>query len=114
MNNQIIIWSLFIIPWLSFLLMNKTDVKRLMPVALFSALTSGIIFELGVTAGLWNNLQAPYPLALVQPYNYGANAAIAAWVLRFTYGRFWIYILTNALLDIGFAFVFFRGTPVRE
>jgi hypothetical protein len=28
------------------------------------------------------------------------------WVFKFTNGRFWIYMLTNAILDIGFAFYF--------
>jgi hypothetical protein len=38
------------------------------------------------------------------PYFYGFMPVLTIWVFKFTYGRFWMYMVTNTILDIGFNF----------
>lgn len=100
MSNQLLLWLLLIAPWLTLLLMNKEDLKRFMPAALFTAVTSGIIYQIGVAAKIWHFREIAFPIVM-----YGPLPVVALWVLRFTYGRFWLYVVTNAIIDLGFAFV---------
>lgn len=102
MSNQLILFLFLIIPLLTILLMKKQDIKRFMPVTLFTAFTSGIIYQIGIIAGVWYFREIAFPFVM-----YGFLPAVAAWIFRFTYGRFWLYILTNAIIDIGFAFILF-------
>lgn len=96
MRNQIIILSLFIIPWLTMLFFGKEQRRRFIPTAMFVVLTSGTIYQLLLMSGLYIFKEIHFPLI-----QYGLLPVTAIWVLRFTYGRFWRYVVTNLILDIG-------------
>lgn len=105
MSNQLILWSMFVVPWLTLLLMKKEDVKRLMPVGLLSALTSVIIHETGLTFNWWIALETAYPLQLM-PYLIGLNPVLTMWVLKFTFRKFWWYLAVEIVLNAGFNIIF--------
>lgn len=107
MSNQTILWAMIILPWFTLLFMPKKDIKRFMPVGIFTALTSVLIGDIGVTLGIWVHQQTAYPLHSVMPFNIGLSLALTMWVFKYTYGRFWKYFTVNLLLDIGFNFIFF-------
>ncbi len=65
MSNQLLQWAFFIVPWFSLFLMKKDAVKRLLPVALLAALTSIIIYELGITFRWWTVREMTYPFHLM-------------------------------------------------
>ncbi|MTV50958.1 hypothetical protein GJ688_18745 [Heliobacillus mobilis] len=109
MSNQVFSWILLIVPWLTILFMKEEDRKRYIPSALFTAVTSGIIYQLGMIANLWYFGDVNFPVIM-----YGLFSIAAIWVLKFTYGRFWAYIITNAILDLGFAFLLFPWFGRRE
>lgn len=100
MNKQLLSLAMFITPWLSMFLMNKKDLRRFMPAALFAGLTSGVILHIGYMANLWYFRDPNNTLA-----SFGMTAIALLWVIKFTYGRFWLYTITNAILDLGFAFL---------
>lgn len=105
MSNQALQWSMLILPWLTLFFMKKEAVKRYMPVALLTAVTGAIIVESGITLGLWSVTETLFPLNQIPVYIYGAIPAFTMWIFRFTYGRFWLYVATNAIVDIGFAYM---------
>lgn len=104
MSNQFILWSMLILPWLTLVFMKKDEIKRYMPVALFTVVTSAIIIESGTTLGLWDYRETAYPIKMIS-YNYGTVPVITMWIFKFTYKRFGVYIVTNALVDLGFAYL---------
>ncbi|VBB06488.1 Hypothetical protein LUCI_1721 [Lucifera butyrica] len=108
MSNQVILWSMLLTPFLTLFFMKKEDVKRYMPVGLFSAVTSAIIGDVGVTLGFWVHRETAYPLHSLMPFDIGLNLVLTMWVFIFTYRRFWMYMITNAILDIGFDFFLFQ------
>jgi hypothetical protein len=105
--NQLIQWAMFIGPWLTLSLMKREDIKRYMPVGLFTALTGAIIGEFGSTLQFWEIGETAFPFKYTPLFAYGAIPITAMWVFKFTYGRFWTFVFTNAILDIGFAYVIF-------
>lgn len=62
MSNQVILWSLIILPWFTLFFMSREDIRRLMPVGLFSSLISIIAVEAGQTLGWFVLEKRPFPL----------------------------------------------------
>ncbi len=91
MSNQTFLWGMLILPWLTLFFMPKTDIKKWMPAALFVIATNTIIIDAGVTLKLWETRENIYPLNEMISYVYGALPIGAMWILKYTYGRFWLY-----------------------
>ncbi|VBB07301.1 Hypothetical protein LUCI_2545 [Lucifera butyrica] len=108
MNNQIILWAMLAGPFLTLFLMKQDDIRRYMPVGLFAAVASAIIGDVGITLGFWVHRETAYPLHSLMPFDIGLNTVITLWIFKFTYQRFWVYLVTNAILDLGFAFLLFQ------
>lgn len=106
MSNQIILWSTFIVPWLTLLLMKKEDTKRYMPAALLGIVTSTIVIDVGVRLGFWVVQETGFPFYEMFPFLYGLYPVVTMWVFKFTNGNFLIYMVTNAIIDLGLSFIF--------
>ncbi len=85
--------------------MRKEDIKRYMPVALFTVITSLLIFEVGGTLNLWVVRETVFPLSYSLPFVFGFLPVVAIWVFKFTYERFGLYVITNLVLDLDFNFL---------
>ncbi len=106
MNNQVILWSMLVLPWATLFFINKKDLKRFMPVTLLSIVTTSIIMESGITLGLWNIRQTVYPLNQTIPYIYGLAPVVTLWLFKYTYQRFGWFLGIDAVFNLFFAFVF--------
>jgi hypothetical protein len=95
---------MFFIPWLSLFFMKQKEVKRWIAVAMFAVVWTTIINDIGTTLGFWSIRESTFPFHQMLPYYYGFMPVLTIWVFKFTYGRFWIYMVTNTILDIGFNF----------
>lgn len=104
MSNQVILWFMFIVPWLSLFFMKQEDIKRFTPVALLSTVLSIFIVDVGIRYGLWVIREMTYPFALMPSYVYSLGI-YAMWFLKYTYGRFWLYLLVDSIIN--FVFIFF-------
>ncbi len=105
MNNQVILAAIVILSWLSLLFMRKEDIKRFMPVGLFATVTSAMILETGITLGWWAYPVKLFPFQNV-PYLYGPIPVATLWLLKFTYGRFWLYVGIDLLLNLFYTLAF--------
>ena len=107
MNNQLLQWSMLFVPLLTLFLMKRDDVKRFAPVGIFAALTGTLIGEIGGTLQFWGIGETVFPFGNTPTFGYGAIPVASMWVFKLTYGRFWTYVVTNAILDLGLAYVIF-------
>lgn len=105
MSNQVILWSAIILPWFTLFFMRREDIKRFMPVGLFSALMSIIVVEVGENLGWFIFGETAYPLE-TPAYIFGLNIITTMWLFYFTYGRFWTYLAIDAVLNFGFIYLF--------
>jgi len=105
MSNQVILWSTIILPWFTLFLMRKEDIKRLMPVGLFSIIISVIAVELGQNLGWFVFGETAYPLK-TPAYIFGLNIITTIWLFYFTYGRFWTFLAIDVVLNFGFIYLF--------
>ncbi|MGE5398649.1 MAG: hypothetical protein ACM3MK_14075 [Chitinophagales bacterium] len=98
MSNQFILWSILIIPLFSLMFLPKKDIKRYMPAALFTAITNIIIVDMGVSWAWWTIRESIYPLNEILPLAF-AFLIIEMWILKYTYGKFILFTVTEALLS---------------
>lgn len=106
MSNRIVVWSLLILPWFSLFLMKKKEIRRFMPLALFTMVVTSIVIEAGTSLNLWQTRITTYPLNQTLSYVYGLAPVVAIWIFKYTYGRFWSYMVADAVFNLGFAFFF--------
>ncbi|NPV91295.1 MAG: hypothetical protein HPY50_11055 [Firmicutes bacterium] len=105
MSTQVISWAMIALPWFTLFFMKKEDIKRFMPAALFTVVSSTIIYESSITFNMWSTRETAYPLNQMLPSIYGLFPVLTIWILKFTYDRFWLYLATNAALDIFWAYI---------
>lgn len=91
MSNQAALWSMLVLPWLTLAFMKREEIKKWMPAALFVMVTSTLIIEAGITFKLWETHETTFPLNEMISYVYGTLPVGAMWILKYTYGRFWLY-----------------------
>jgi len=96
---------MLILPWFTLFFMKRGEIKRYMPVALFAIVLTTIIHDIGITLGFWVVQEAAFPFNEMMPYFYGLIPVLTIWIFKFTNGRFWVYMVTNAILDLGFYFL---------
>lgn len=104
MSNQVMHWYMLILPWITTFFMTRTDFKRYMPAALLAVVTTTIVHDIGITLGFWVVQEKAFLFNEMLPYFYGVIPVLTMWIFKFTYGRFWTYMLANAIVDIVFTF----------
>jgi len=104
MSNQVILWGTLIVPWFTLLLMPKEDVKRYLSVGFLSTILCIIVIETGIRYAWWAIRETTFPFAVIPTYAYGFFPVIPMWLLKYTYGRFWLYITIDTIFNIVFAF----------
>lgn len=115
---KIILWLSLILPWFSLLFMKKQAIKRYMPVAIFVSLLVTILFEVAYTFKWWILLDWNLPWGYITnvSFTYGAFLVGTMWIFYFTYEKFWLYLITNIIIDAIFMFGishFFEGRLYR-
>jgi hypothetical protein len=118
MDNQLLLWGMLILPWLTIFFMKIEDIKRYMPAALFTIVTSLIIAEVGIGLKMWEVKENIYPLNDILPFSLSAFPVATLWFLKFLYGRFWLFSAIQLAFSIAFAYLLLpwlntRGILVR-
>lgn len=117
MSNQVILWSTIILPWLTLLSLKQEDIKRYTSVALFGTLGSTIVGEFAITLNWWSIKESIFPFYHILPFTYSAFLVGIIWIFKLTYGRFWLFLLINALFDWVLCFplpIFFAQRGIGE
>ncbi|MDQ0158348.1 hypothetical protein [Alkalibacillus salilacus] len=106
--NQIILWSLLILPYASLFLLNMDTVRRYMPVALFMTAIHTLAYQAAYHYGWWNEADSSlfgWDKVVPVPWVYGAYLVIVIWVFHFTFRKFWLYLTVNILLGVLFMYI---------
>ncbi|MDP4144940.1 MAG: hypothetical protein Q8936_10745 [Bacillota bacterium] len=107
MLAKIIPWAGLILPWVSLLFLDSSTIGRYMPVALFVTVLNTIISQIAWYYKWWVILKPSFPWAPIADFSlvYCCFLVGTIWIFRFTFERFWLFILTNLIIDGVFAFV---------
>lgn len=113
MSNSSLLWSTFILPWLTLFFINQNELKRFLPVAWFTTVLNVLLYELGISLHLWNVAETVYPLTTTPPFFFGAYPVMTLWIFTLSYSRFGLYMTLNVIADAIFAFLFIPWLSAR-
>lgn len=105
MSNQVLLWGMLILPWLCIFFLKMEDIKRYMPAALFTIVTSLIIYDIGAGLKLWGVKETIYPFSMILPFSLSALPVATLYFLKFFYGRFWLYSAVQLVFSIAFSYL---------
>jgi len=101
MSNQLILWLMLIVPWLTLFFLKKEGIKRYISVTIFTALLVTIVSEMAYTYK-WTEI-----MVKIVPWGHITNVSLAygsffittIWVFYLTFEKFWLYLVTNIVID---------------
>ncbi|QOR64710.1 hypothetical protein IM538_12625 [Cytobacillus suaedae] len=104
-TNRWLLFGVMLLPWLSIPLLGNKYIKRFLPATIF--ITSFVHFE-GLYAERrkwWWFFERLHPkMNGMTPFLLGPFTVGTLWILRFTFGNFLLFIVTNFLVHLAFVF----------
>lgn len=98
--NQLILWSVLVIPLLSLFFVGQSHLRRYMPVALFATIVVTLIYQAAYHYNWWRESGLfGWDYVANVPWVYSAYLVATLWIFRFTYGNFLRYFIVNLILD---------------
>jgi hypothetical protein len=97
--------SLLLIPWLTVFFIPKNVFKKYTPVAIFGALLVAINCMLSVPFKWWS-VRGGLLYKVINDLSFilGPFFIGIIWIFRLTFGKFWMYLLTNIFMDLFLAY----------
>lgn len=105
--TKFLLWAGLIVPWFSLFFMKKQDVKRFMPATLLAMLILALISEAAYTLNWWVIQEYIFPWGYITLTSllFGPFLVGSLWIFRLSYHKWWLFFLTNLIIDSIFAFV---------
>lgn len=97
--------ALLIFPWLSVPLLGRSAFKKYLPAALFICTFTKAIDLYGEKKKWWRFYKGIPPLDSMNFFNFGPYFVTSLWILKWTYGKFYMYIISNMILHICFVYL---------
>ena len=105
MKAKIILYSLLVLSWSTVFKLNKFTFKRYLPVGIFTALIFTVLSGINDKLNLWKVAKPILPpLPSNFPFAFGPFILLPIWIFKFTFGRFWLYLITNFTSGVLFAY----------
>ncbi|MEH7237771.1 hypothetical protein [Bacillus sp. JJ1562] len=104
--KKILLLFMMILSWLTVPLMKKKEIKRYFLAAVFMSLVT--MFENIIAkkrTWWWWNVKLHPKLSGSFPFVWGPFMIGSLWILKLTYGKFYLYMILNLIVDSIFTFV---------
>ncbi|RAU92818.1 hypothetical protein [Paenibacillus sp. YN15] len=104
--TKLLLWAGLIVPWFSLFFMKRQDVKRFMPATLLAMLIMAMISEAAYTFNWWviQEYIVPWGYITLTSLLFGPFLVGSLWIFRLSYHKWWLFFLTNLIIDSIFAF----------
>ncbi|MEH7116882.1 hypothetical protein V7128_05570 [Neobacillus vireti] len=103
-NQKLLLLSLLVLPWLTVPLLGRKSFKRFLPTAIFMCTFTKALDFYGEKKNWWKFYGGIGPLNSMNFMNFGPYLVTSLWVLKMTFGKFPLYMITNTLLHMSFIF----------
>lgn len=104
-NKKWILIGMLIAPWFSIPLLGRKAFTRFLPAVIFINFIIIIESIIAKKRTWWWFYEKLHPRLMGEfPLLWGPFFIGSFWILKFTYGRFGLYMLTNAIIDLLFVF----------
>jgi hypothetical protein len=113
-NSKIILIAMLLLPWLTLPLLGRTALKRFLPSVIFMCIFTKILDVIGRRRKWWQFYKGIPPLNSMDIFNLGPYFVTSLWMLKLTYGKFLLYLLSNVALHVLFIFKGLKYTKRYE
>ncbi|MBM7680760.1 hypothetical protein JOD43_000924 [Pullulanibacillus pueri] len=103
-SKKLLLLAMLIVPWLTLPLLGRKNIKKYFLSALLMCIFTKGIDVFGRKKNWWEFYKGIRPLNSMDMLNLGPYFIMSFWMLRLTYGRFLLYLLSNSLLHYWFIF----------
>jgi hypothetical protein len=104
-NLKLFYLALLILPWLTVPLLGRNSFKKYLPAAIFMGTVTTALDLFGEKRKWWRFYKEIPPLKSMNIFNWGPYFVSSLWMLKMTYGKFPLYIITNTILHICFIYL---------
>jgi hypothetical protein len=104
-NSKLFYIALFILPWLTVPLLGKNSFKKYLPAAIFICTFTKAIDLFGEKKKWWQFYKGIPPMDSMTFFNFGPYFVTSLWILKLTFGKFPLYLLSNFILHIFFIYL---------
>jgi hypothetical protein len=102
---EIFINPMMILPWFSIPLLGRGTIKRFLPVTILIACVVKINNITAKKRNWWKFYNSIHPkISGDIPFILGPYLILSIWILKLTYGKLTLFMITNAIVHILFAF----------
>lgn len=106
-NLKLFYIALLILPWLTVPFLGQNSLKKYLPASIFMCTFTKALQLFGEKKKLWRFYKGIPPLNSANFFNFGPYVVMSLWILKFTFGKFPLYIISNTILQ--FCFIYLGG-----
>jgi hypothetical protein len=97
--------GLIILSWSTIFFLPKKSLKNFLPVSFFASLLVLLMSMLSIPYKWWTvHGDIKQKITSDLSFIFGPFFVGTIWIFHFTYGKFWLYFMTNAIVDYAFAY----------
>jgi hypothetical protein len=104
-NQKIFLLAVLVVPWLTVPLLGRRAFKKYLPAAIFMSTFTKAIDLFGEKKNWWRFDKGISPLDSMNFFNFGPYLVTSLWMLKITYGKLPLYLISNAILHICFIYL---------
>ena len=104
-NSKLFYIGLLILPWLTVPFLGRNSFKKYLPAAFFMSTVTTALDLFGEKKKWWRFYKEVPPLDSMNFFNFGPYVVTSLWILKMTYGKFPLYLISNLILHICFIFL---------
>jgi hypothetical protein len=104
-NQKLFLLALLIVPWLTVPFLGRKSFKKYLPAAIFICTVTTALDLFGEKKKWWRFYKEIPPLKSMNLFNWGPYFVSSLWMLKMTYGKFLLYIISNTILHICFIYL---------
>jgi len=104
-HSKIFYIALLVLPWLTVPFLGRDSLKKYLPAAIFMSTFTKALDLFGEKKKWWRFYKGVLSLDSMNFFNFGPYLLTSLWMLKMTYGKFPLYIISNLILHICFIFL---------
>jgi hypothetical protein len=101
-NSKLFLLAILILPWLTVPFLGRNAFKKYIPATIFMVTLTKAIDIFGENKKWWRFYKGIAPLNSMSFFNFGPYMVTSLWMLKMTYGKFPLYLISNTILHILF------------
>jgi hypothetical protein len=96
---------MLILSWLTLPFLGKNALKKYLPSAIFISVLTKFLDKFGERKKWWRFYKGISPLDSMDFFNFGPYFATSLWMLKLFYGKFWVFLVSNTILQVVFIYL---------